>query len=48
LARLEGAVAVAAMLERLPRLRLADPAAPVSYRASYFIRCVQALPMLLD
>jgi len=48
LARLEGTVAMAAMLDRFPRLRLANPAAPVSYRPSYFIRCVQSLPMRLD
>jgi len=48
LARLEGTVALAAMLERLPRLRLADPSAPVSHRASYFIRCVGELPMVID
>ena len=48
LARLEGAVAMAAMLERFPNLRLADPAAPVGHRASYFIRCVERLPMIID
>ncbi len=48
LARLEGAVAMAAMLDRFPNLRLADPAAPVSHRASYFIRCVETLPMVID
>ncbi len=48
LARLEGAVAMAAMLERFPNLRLADPAAPVRHRASYFIRCVETLPMVID
>jgi cytochrome P450 len=47
LARLEGAVAIAAMLERFPNLRLAIPTAPVNYRASYFIRCVDSLPMVI-
>jgi cytochrome P450 len=48
LARLEGAVAIATLLERFPRLRLLDPSAPAAYRSSYFIRCVQSLPMTID
>jgi cytochrome P450 len=48
LARLEGAVAIAAMLERFPNLHPADPGAPVNHRASYFIRCVESLPMALE
>jgi pimeloyl-[acyl-carrier protein] synthase len=48
LARLEGTVAMATLLERFPKLRLCDPSAPVGHRASYFIRCVQSLPMTID
>jgi len=47
LAWLEGAVAIAAMLERIPNLRLADPHAPARYRAAYFIRSIEALPTLI-
>ena len=45
LARLEGAIAITSMLERFPKLRLADPAAPPEYRGSYLLRGMKALPM---
>jgi cytochrome P450 len=48
LARMEGAIAIGAMLERFPRLRLADPAAPVEYKGSYFLRGLASLTMTID
>ena len=45
LARMEGAIAIGAMLERFPRLRLQDPAAPVTYKGSYFLRGLASLTM---
>jgi len=48
LARLEGAVAIDAILERFPRLRLADPAAPRIYKGSFFLRGLSELKMRID
>ena len=48
LARMEGAIAITAMLERFPRLRLQDPAAPVIYKGSYFLRGSSTLTMATD
>ncbi len=48
LARMEGAIAIGAMLERFPRLRLPDPAAPVTYKGSYFLRGLATLTMATD
>ena len=48
LARMEGAIAIAAALERFPRLRLADAAAPVTYKGSYFLRGLSSLKMALE
>jgi cytochrome P450 len=48
LARMEGAIAIAGMLERFPRLRLQDPAAPVTYKGSYFLRGLASLAMATD
>ncbi|HUY26809.1 MAG TPA: cytochrome P450 [Candidatus Binataceae bacterium] len=48
LARLEGTIAIAAMLERFGRLRLANPDAPLKYKGSYFLRGLAALPMALE
>ncbi len=48
LARMEGAIAIGAMLERFPRLSLADPAAPVTYKGSYFLRGLASLTMATD
>jgi cytochrome P450 len=45
LARLEGAIAINAALARFPRLRLADPDAPVRYKGSYFLRGLAELRM---
>jgi cytochrome P450 len=48
LARLEGAIAFTAMLERFPALRLKDPGAPLSYKGSYFLRGLASLPMAIE
>jgi len=45
LARLEGAVAISSMLERFPKLRLANPDAPLQYRGSYLLRGLKTLPL---
>jgi cytochrome P450 len=45
LARMEGAIAISAMLERFPRLRLQDAEAPVTYKGSYFLRGLASLTM---
>jgi cytochrome P450 len=46
LARMEGAIAIDAALERFPRLRLAEPEAPLKYKGSYFLRGLAGLRML--
>jgi cytochrome P450 len=48
LARMEGAIAIGAMLERFPRLRIKDPAAEVTYKGSYFLRGLNSLSMSID
>ncbi len=48
LARMEGAIAIASVLERFPHLRLTDPDAPLSYKGSYFLRGLASLNMSLD
>jgi cytochrome P450 len=48
LARLEGAIAIGAMLDRFPRLRLANPDAPLSYKGSFFLRGLSSLKMAID
>ncbi len=48
LARMEGAIAISSMLERLPNLRLATPDAPPQYRGSYLLRGLKALPMTMS
>jgi cytochrome P450 len=45
LARLEGAIALSSVLERFPRLALADSAMTLSYRGSLFLRGLNSLPM---
>ncbi len=45
LARMEGAIAISSMLERFPKLRLANPGAALEYRGSYLLRGLKALPM---
>ncbi len=47
LARLEGAIAIGAVLERFPKLRAADPAAKLSYRGSLALRGLQSLPLAI-
>ena len=48
LARMEGAIAIGAMLERFPRLRIKDPNADVIYKGSYFLRGLNSLTMSID
>ncbi len=48
LARMEGAIAIGAMLERFPRLRLKNPNAEVAYKGSYFLRGLNSLSMSID
>jgi cytochrome P450 len=47
LARLEGAIAIGSALERFPKLRLRDPGARFTYKGSYFLRGLEALPMAI-
>ena len=47
LARMEGAIAIGAALERFPHLRLKNPDAPVTYKGSYFLRGLSRLEMAL-
>ena len=47
LARLEGAIAIGTMLNRFPKLRLANPAAPLKYKGSYFLRGLAHLEMAI-
>jgi cytochrome P450 len=48
LARMEARIAFEAMLERFPRLRLKDPALKPTYKGSYFLRGLEALPLAID
>jgi len=48
LARMEAAIAIGALLERFPRLRLADRVAPPVYKGSYFMRGLASLPLEVD
>jgi cytochrome P450 len=45
LARLEGTIAIGETLRRFPKLRLADPSAPLTYKGSYFLRGLDSLKM---
>jgi cytochrome P450 len=45
LARLEGAIAIGAVLERFPRLHLADPFAELRYKGSFTLRGLDSLSM---
>jgi len=47
LARLEGRIAFELALEKFPYLRLADPAAPLRYKGSYFFRGLSELKMAI-
>ncbi len=48
LARLEGAIAIGAVLQRFPHLRLADPGAKLTYRGSLALRGLQQLPLAIQ
>ena len=48
LARMEGAIAIGAALERFPNLRLKNPDALVTYKGSYALRGLSRLEMALD
>jgi vitamin D3 1,25-hydroxylase len=48
LARMEGSIAIGAMLGRFPRLRIKDPGAEVTYKGSYFLRGLTSLTMSID
>jgi cytochrome P450 len=48
LARMEGAIAIGAMLEKFPRLRIKEPGAEVTYKGSYFLRGLNSLSMAID
>jgi cytochrome P450 len=46
LARMEARIAFGEMLARFPHLRMKDPAEPIAYKGSYFLRGLQALPLV--
>ena len=46
LARMEGAIAINAVLDRFSGLRLEHPDAELQYKGSYFLRALAELPML--
>lgn len=48
LARLEGAIAIPALLERFPRLRLADPSGGLRWRPGLVLRGLERLPVRID
>ena len=48
LARMEGAIAIGAMLEKFPHLRIKDPNAEVAYKGSYFLRGINSLSMAIE
>jgi cytochrome P450 PksS len=48
LAKLEGSVAISSLLERFPRIRLADTGEPLKYKGSFFLRGLASLPMTLE
>jgi cytochrome P450 len=48
LARLEASIAIGAVLERFPRLRLARPEARIDYRGSFALRSPDAIHMRID
>ena len=48
LARMEGAIAIGAMLEKFPNIRIKDPSAEVAYKGSYFLRGINSLSMAID
>lgn len=48
LARLEGRIALNTLLKRLPNLRLAAPAAELTWRPNTFLRGLQQIPVVWD
>ncbi len=48
LARLEGAIAMSALLERYRNIRAAAPEAPLKYKGSFFLRGLAALPLAVS
>lgn len=48
LARLQGRIAIGAMVQRFPRLRLRDPDAPLEFTTSFLSRALKSLPMAID
>jgi cytochrome P450 len=48
LARLEGAIAFGAMLERFPRMRMSKPDAELKYKGTYFLRGLAGLELAID
>ena len=46
LARLEGEMAFATLLQRLPKLRLADPNQPLNWRPAFELRGLSELPVV--
>jgi cytochrome P450 len=48
LARMEARIAFGEMLARLPNLRMKDPAGPIEYKGSYFLRGLKALALVAD
>lgn len=47
-ARCEAVKAIGGLLERFPKLRLADPGAELVYKPTFFIRGIKSLPMAVD
>ena len=45
LARMEGAIAIASVLERFPEFRLAEPSAPLTYKGSFALRGLAKLAL---
>jgi cytochrome P450 len=48
LARMEARIAFSEMLARFPNLRMKDPAGPIEYKGSYFLRGLKALALVAD
>ena len=48
LARMEGAIAIGALLARYPKLRAAAPEAPLKYKGSFFLRGLAELPLAVS
>jgi cytochrome P450 len=47
LARLEGSIAIRSIVQRFPRLALADQAARLTYKGSLFLRGLASLPITI-